>query len=187
MMMNRWNIKCAADCLQRGGIIAYPTEAVYGFGCDPQNSVAVQGLLALKQRAWQKGLILIAADFAQLEPYVQNLPPALLHKLQRVWATEVVTWLVPAKPEVSPWVRGTSEKIAVRVTRHPEAVALCKQFGGAIISTSANRAGQTALRSALQVRTHFARTVDAIVFGNVGKRSRPSEIRDAVTGKILRR
>lgn len=184
--MNVWHLKRAAQCLRRGGIIAYPTEAVFGLGCDPQNIEAIQGLLALKQRAWQKGLILIAANFEQLTPYVQPLEPALLQQLQRAWAKDVVTWLVPAKPEVSFWLRGTSEKIAVRVTRHPEAAALCQQFGGAIISTSANRAGQTALRTALQVRAEFGNAVDEIIFGAVGQRSRPSEIRDALTGQILR-
>jgi L-threonylcarbamoyladenylate synthase len=184
--MNVWHLKRAAQCLRRGGIIAYPTEAVFGLGCDPQNIEAIQRLLALKQRAWQKGLILVAANFEQLEPYVQPLEPLLLQQLQRAWAKEVVTWLVPAKAEVSPWVRGTSEKIAVRVTRHPEAAALCQQFGGAIISTSANRAGQTALRTALQVRAEFGNAVDEIIFGAVGLRSHPSEIRDALTGQVLR-
>lgn len=184
--MNVWRFKQAAQCLRHGGIIAYPTEAVFGLGCDPQNIEAIQRLLALKQRAWQKGLILIAANFEQLEPYVQTLEPSLLQQLQQAWAEDVVTWLVPAKLEVSPWVRGTSEKIAVRVTRHPEAAALCQQFGGAIISTSANRAGQTALRTALQVRAKFGNDIDQIIFGAVGQRSRPSEIRDALTGQVLR-
>jgi L-threonylcarbamoyladenylate synthase len=179
-------LKQAARCLRQGGIVAYPTEAVFGLGCDPQNIETIQRLLNLKQRAWQKGLILIAANFEQLEAYVQPIKPALLQQLQRAWAEDVVTWLVPAKTEVSPWVRGTSEKIAIRVTRHPEAVALCELFGGAIISTSANRAGQPALRTALQVRAKFGTAINEIIFGAVGTRSRPSEIRDALTGQVLR-
>ena len=184
--MNIWRLKRAAHCLQQGGIVAYPTEAVFGLGCDPQNIEAIQRLLALKQRAWQKGLILIAANFEQLAAYVQPIEPTLLQQLQRAWAEEVVTWLVPAKAAVSPWVRGASEKIAVRVTRHPEAAALCQQFGGAIISTSANRAGQPALRTAFQVRAQFGNAIDDIIFGAVGQRARPSEIRDALTGQVLR-
>ena len=183
--MNIWHLKQAVRSLKRGGIIAYPTEAVYGLGCDPWNQSAVMRLLALKQRAWQKGLILIAADYAQLAPFLQPLTPTLENKVFATWPG-AVTWLLPAQANVPPWLRGQSSQLAVRVTAHPLAAALCQQWGGALISTSANLSGRPAARNTLQVRRIFAQQLDYIVPGAVGGLCRPSEIRDALTDTLLR-
>jgi L-threonylcarbamoyladenylate synthase len=178
-------MKPAIDSLKAGGIIAYPTEAVYGLGCDPLNETAVQRLLALKQRSWEKGLILIAADFAQLEPFLEPLTPKLEERVFAKWPGPV-TWLLPAQTDVPYWLRGQSSKLAVRVTAHPEAVELCQQWGGALVSTSANLSGQAAAKTAIEVQQIFAKTIDYIVSGAVGERKRPSEIRDALTNTVLR-
>lgn len=178
-------MKEAVRSLKAGGIIAYPTEAVYGLGCDPLNEKAVLRLLALKQRSWEKGLILIAADFAQLVPFLEPLTPILEKRVFAEWPGPV-TWLLPAKSNVPYWLRGQSSKLAVRVTAHPEVVALCQQWGGALVSTSANLSGQPAAKTAVDVQNIFAPTIDYIVSGAVGERERPSEIRDAVTNTVLR-
>jgi len=178
-------MKQAIDSLKAGGIIAYPTEAVYGLGCDPLNKKAVLRLLALKKRSWEKGLILIAADFAQLQPFLKPLSPMLEKRVFAEWPGPV-TWLLAAKSTVPYWLCGQYEKLAVRVTAHPKAVELCQQWGGALVSTSANLSGQAAAKTAFDVEQFFAKTIDYIVEGAVGERKRPSEIRDALTNRVLR-
>jgi len=171
--------------LVKGGIIAYPTEAVYGLGCDPTCAPAITRLLALKRRSWRKGLILIAANYQQVEPYLEPLPLDLQQQIFATWPG-AVTWLLPARTWVPRWLRGDSSQLAVRITAHPQAAALCRGWGGPLVSTSANRSGRPAAKTALQVRRSFGNTVDYIVPGAVGDRDRPSEIRDALTQKIIR-
>jgi len=183
--MTDWHIKRAAAILHQGGIVAYPTEGVWGLGCDPNNGEAVMRLLAIKRRDWQKGLIVIAANFEQLAPYIATPPPKVLKRLRATWPGPV-TWLLPARESTAPWLRGTHRTLAVRVTAHPPAAALCRRFGGALVSTSANLAGRPAARSRLQVRRRFGNTVDYIVPGATGGLMRPTEIRDGLSGAVMR-
>lgn len=182
--MLNWHIKRAAAILHQGGIVAYPTEGVWGLGCDPHNSEAVTRLLALKQRSWQKGLILIAATYEQLTPFIVT-PPAVLKRVRATWPGPV-TWLLPAQNSTPQCLRGTHHTLAVRVTAHPVAAALCRRFGGAVVSTSANLAGRPAARSRLQVQRRFGDAVDYIVPGVAGDLMRPTEIRDGSSGAVLR-
>jgi L-threonylcarbamoyladenylate synthase len=184
-MLLNFRLQPAVACLARGGIVAYPTEAVYGLGCDPHNLNSLKRLLTLKQREWHKGLILIAAEVAQLYPFILPLSPEISQRVLATWPG-AVTWLVPARPEISELLRGDSPKIAVRVTAHPQAAALCHAWGGALVSTSANLSSQTAATTASQVQQIFGNSVDYIVTGELGDRARPSEIRDAITNQVLR-
>nr|MDQ2696242.1 Sua5/YciO/YrdC/YwlC family protein [Pseudomonadota bacterium] len=129
--MQAQRLRQAARILRQGGVIAYPTEAVYGLGCDPRNRRAVQRLLEIKRRPPAKGLILIAADLAQLEPFIDPLPPDRRRLLDAAWPGPV-TWLVPAR-RAPVWLRGNHPTLAVRVTAHPLAAALCRAFGGAVV------------------------------------------------------
>lgn len=183
--MRSWRLGQAVRALRKGGVIAYPTEAVYGLGCDPLDAHAVLRLLALKDRPMEKGLILIASDFRQLQPFIRAPDSATLEKIQSTWPGPV-TWLLPVKPETPVWLRGTHDTLAVRVTAHPQAAALCRAFGGAIVSTSANPGGFPPARNALQARCYFGDTIDDILPGKVGSRRKPSEIRDAATGRVVR-
>lgn len=183
--MNSFHLRTARRVLQAGGIVAYPTEAVYGLGCDPLNPDAVMRLLALKNRPWQKGVILIASCQEQLEPYLEPLDPSIQQKLSQTWPGPV-TWLLPAKPQVPYWLRGEHETLAVRVTAHPLAAGLCDSFGGAIVSTSANLAGHEPARNALQVQRSLGKRVDCLLHGELGELSQPTEIRDAVTDRVIR-
>ena len=183
--MTPFQLRRTVGVLRAGGLIAYPTEAVFGLGCDPFAPHAVQALLDLKARPMEKGLILIAADLAQLTDLLEPLDTRTRLKVQRTWPGPV-TWLLPAKPEVPGWLRGKHPELAVRVTGHPLAAALCRAFGGPLVSTSANRAGRPPARTALQVRRTFGDAVDYVVSGEVGGQDRPSEIRDASTDRIIR-
>lgn len=128
--------------MAQGGVIAYPTEAVYGYGCDPFNEEAVERLLAIKERPWHKGLILIAADMDQLEPLLAPLTPEQLARLEDTWPGPN-TWLIPDPEDLVPKiVKGVHGSVAVRVCGHPVARRLCEQWGGPIVSTSANRSGE---------------------------------------------
>jgi L-threonylcarbamoyladenylate synthase len=184
-MTSRWRLKEAARCLQGGGIVAYPTEAIYGLGCDPLNLEAVLRLLRLKQRPPGMGLILIGAHYAQVEPFIGAIERAKLARARRTWPGPF-TWLLPASPAVPPWIRGAYATVALRVTAHPVAAALCDAFGGALVSTSANRHGQTPARSALGVRLGFGDDIDLVVSGDTGGLQQPTAIRDAVTGEAVR-
>jgi L-threonylcarbamoyladenylate synthase len=181
----RQHLRQAVATLRSGGIVAYPTEAVYGLGCDPCNPEAVFRLLDLKGRSPKQGLILIAASYAGLRPFVEELPEDLM---QRVWASwpGPATWVLPAQPQTPPWLTGRYQSLAVRVTAHPLAAALCASFGSALVSTSANRRGASPARTALGVRRRFARQLDYILPGQVGGARRPTEIRDARTNSLLR-
>ena len=183
--MSTQQINEAVQVLLRGGVIAYPTEAVYGLGCDPNNHQAVERLLAIKQRSRDKGLILIAADFQQLAPFLAEIDLSLKEKILATWPGPV-TWLWPAKPAVSRLLRGKHDTIAVRVTAHPLAAALCRGFGGPLVSTSANLTGMLPTRTADGVRSQLGDKLDHVLEGEVGGLSRPSQIRNALTGEIIR-
>jgi len=178
-------LRMAALTIQGGGIVAYPTEAVFGLGCDPLNGAAVGRLLAMKRRDVAKGLILIAGDPAQLCPFVEPLPDQRMAEICASWPGPS-TWLLPARRETPDWLTGRFQTLAVRVTAHPLAAALCRLFGGAIVSTSANQADRPPARTALQVRLALDEPPDYILAGACAGSDRPSRIRDGRTGRILR-
>ncbi len=177
-------LRRAVHTLESGGIIAYPTEAVFGVGCDPWDDDALIELLDLKQRPWEKGLILIASDFNQLQEFIQPVEAETLQQLQQSWPGPV-TWLLPAREEVSPLLTGEHDTIAVRVTAHPLTRRLCEAFGGAIVSTSANITGLRPAKNVHQVRWQLPE-LDYVLPGALGGATQPSQIRDARTGAILR-
>ena len=183
--MSPFHLRTARRILQTGGIVAYPTEAVYGLGCDPLNSEAVLRLLELKQRPWQKGVILIASSQEQLMPYLQPIDEAMQNKISATWPGPV-TWLLPAKTDVPYWLKGEHATLAVRVTAHPLASALCRHFGGPIVSTSANLAGHEPARNPLQVQRALDERVDYILHGELGAQLQPTEIRDAMSDRVIR-
>lgn len=183
--MRRWPLKQAARAVSAGGVIAYPTEGVYGLGCDPANAAAVLRLLHLKRRPLAKGLILIAADLEQLLPYIADPTPEQLQCIGSSWPGPV-TWLLPVRATTPTWLSGAHDTLAVRVTQHPVAAALCRACNGPLVSTSANRHGLKPARTALQVRRQFPTELNAIVHGTASYCSGPTEIRDARNGAIIR-
>lgn len=178
-------IKRAVNVLKEGGIVAYPTEAVYGLGCDPFNPAAVHHLLKIKQRPVYKGLILIAADWNDVASLVETVEPQKLAAAKQTWPGPY-TWVFPASEIVPPWIRGQHDTVAIRITAHPIANSLCKAFGGPLVSTSANIAAEPPLKLLEEVRQQFIEQVDFILPGRVGGLLQPTEIRDVQTGKIIR-
>ncbi len=175
----------AVDVLLAGGIVAYPTEAVYGLGCMPFDGAAVARLLAIKRRSITKGLILIAASLEQLNSIVRLPAEPLAQRITDTWPGPV-TWLLEAERWVPDWLTGGRDTLAVRVTGHPLAAHLCERLGSPVVSTSANRSDQPPLTTALAVRLKLGREIDHVLAGPVGGRARPSEIRDGRTGEVIR-
>ena len=175
----------AVEQLQAGHVIAYPTEAVFGLGCDPANESAVRKLLAMKQRHESAGLVLIASGFSQLEPWIADVDENLAERAWNTWPGPV-TWLFPRAGNVPDYVAGSHDTIAVRVTAHGPSRSLCKAFGSPLISTSANHRTAEPARTAAQVRDYFGTRIAGILTGELGDGEKPSEIRDLVSGKIIR-
>ncbi|EGV16005.1 ribosome maturation factor rimN [Thiocapsa marina 5811] len=166
-------------------MVAYPTEAVFGLGCDPWNGDAVARILSMKRRDAAKGLILIASDPSQLDPFVLSLDADRMAEIRASWPGPN-TWLLPARSQTPRWLTGRFDTLAVRVTAHPIAAALCRIYGGAVVSTSANQAGRHPARTALQVRLALDEPPDAILAGPCVGSDQPSCIRDGRTGRMLR-
>lgn len=183
MMPSRFQIKAAAKAIKNQGIIAYPTESVFGLGCLPLSELAVKRLLRLKHRPIEKGLILIASTLDQLEPF--TLLSDANRKIINTQNTPT-TWLVN-KSELTPeWISGEHKKVAVRVSTHPVVKALCDEVGDAIVSTSANISTAKAATSALQVRRYFPVELDYYLTGKTGDIVTATPIIDIETMLIIR-
>lgn len=169
-----------------GKLLVYPTEAVMGIGCDPDNEEAVKALLDIKQRPIEKGVILVAANYSQLLPYVDD------NAIRQDRRTDIFsswpgpnTWLLPKSTTAPGWITGQHSKIAVRVTDHPVVVDLCNKLGKPLVSTSANVTGQPPAITIEQAKAVFADSV-VYVHGDVGGASKPSMIRDGDTAEVIR-
>jgi L-threonylcarbamoyladenylate synthase len=175
----------AARKLRQGEVIAYPTEAVYGLGCDPFNYDAVERLLDMKGRSQAAGLILIADKFSRFDDFVGEADRDLVGRAQSTWPGPV-TWLFPKSAQVPGWISGDHDSVALRVTDHPPCQALCETYGGPIVSTSANRSGEAPARTPEAVEASFGLLIDGVMQGQLGGLERPSEIRDVRTGEVVR-
>ena len=184
-MTTRLRVARAARIVRSGGVIAYPTEAVYGLGCLPRDARAVRRLLAIKRRSFRKGLILIGADFAQLARYVVLPPEPRRSEVLASWPGPH-TWVLDARGDVPHWITGVQRSVAVRVTAHPLAAALCRAVGEALVSTSANVSRRPPHRSLLKLRRDLGRRVDYVLAGPLGGLARPTVIRDARSGRFVR-
>ena len=183
-MTSTLSIKHAARVLHAGGVIAYPTEGVFGLGCMPHDSAAVDHLLMIKSRDRQAGLILIAADYELLARWIA--PSGTENKRLATMSAVPTTWIVTAKPGTPDWLTGGRNTLAVRITNHPVAAALSRAADSALVSTSANRSGHRPAKSALQARRWLGNQLDYVVSGTLAGADGPSEIRVAHSGQIIR-
>lgn len=184
-MSSRLALARAARVVRRGGVVAYPTEAVFGIGCRPRDRDAVLRVLAIKRRSWRKGLILIAADLAQLEPYVVLPAEPRRSEVLASWPGPH-TWVLSAAPGAPRWISGGRDSIAVRITAHPLARALCLEVGDALVSTSANVSRRPPHRRLLRLRRDLGTKLDYVLAGALGGHAAPTAIRDGRTGRVLR-
>lgn len=181
-----WHLRQAASSLRQGGVWAYPTEAVWGLGCDPWNRAAVERILALKERPVHKGLILAAASIAQVEFLLAPLSGALREQVGQYWPGPTTLLLPDPGDRIPRWIKGEHERVAIRVSAHKGVQRLCTAYGGPLVSTSCNRAGRPPARWSWQVRRTFGDALDGIVPGSLGGARQPSRILDPLDGRRLR-
>lgn len=181
-MVSPFIIRKAALAVKQGGLIAYPTEAVFGLGCDPYQHAAVQRLLTLKQRPVEKGLILVASDLQQLDDFIE---PLTEQQKQTISSHANTSWIVPAK-NAPVWLRGQHDSLAIRLSAHPLVRTLCDCLQQPLVSTSANPAGRNPARNNLQCRQYFQHQLDIIINSDTGSLEQPTEIRNLLTRQIIR-
>ena len=177
-------LRQAAHVLRRGGVVAHASEGVWGLACDPFNGDAVGKVLAIKGRAAEKGLIVIADDAARLEPELAGLDDAVADRIRDSWPG-AVTWVV-ANQRFPDWITGGRGTVAVRVPGHAQARALAALFGAPIVSTSANRSGAPPATCQTGVAAELGAEIDYLLPGQVGAQRGPSRIFDAASGLALR-
>ena len=185
-MSKKFEIGEAVECLRDGGVIAYPTEAVWGLGCDPFNPDAVNRLLALKKRSKNKGLILAAGSISQVEVLMRALSYEQQELVVSKWPGPV-TWIIPDALNIIPnWIKGQHSKVAVRVSSHSVVKDLSNAFRGMIVSTSANLNNESEIKSFEVLERQFGSKLDGIVEGDLGLDTNTSEIWDVETGIRIR-
>ena len=180
-----FQLRRAAAAVAAGGVIAYPTEAVWGLGCDPFQPLAVQRLLQLKARAGDKGLILVAGDWRQLGWLLDDLSPTHQARLRQSWPGPN-TWLIPHRGRVPAYLCGRFDTIALRISAHPPVVALCAALDAPLVSTSANPSGARPATRLFQVHRYFGQALDQVLPGPLGGDRTTSVIRDLESGRLVR-
>lgn len=184
--LSDFQLSLAVKTIHAGGVIAYPTEAVWGLGCDPWNTEAVNRILELKQRPMEKGLIVVAGSVDQIRFLLDPLPAEQQQKALAYWPGPFTCLLPDLLQQIPQEVRGRHSSIAVRVSDHPLVKALCNASGMPLVSTSANPAGQQPARHSWHVRRYFPTGLDRLVPGQLGRNRKPSTIIDIVSGQQLR-
>lgn len=183
-MATDFAIRYAAHCIQQGGVIAYPTETIYGLGCDPNCAAAVADILMIKGRDVEKGLILLASSIEQLDDFI-DVPDH--NDREKIMQQETpTTWVVPAKTDAPEWITGGRNTVAVRISPHPVVIQLCEQLDHALVSTSANPSGCKPAMNALQLHRYFDGMVDSILVASQNPSAKASVIRDIRDGRLLR-
>ncbi len=183
MTPSRFQIRQAARIIKSQGVITYPTEAVYGLGCDPLSEIAVKKILQLKRRPIEKGLILIASKIEQLEELTE-LSPADRKKINQ--HTTPVTWLVKKSSLTPHWISGNHDRVAVRISQHSVVQALCNEAGTAIVSTSTNTSRLKPATTLLQARRYFPMQLDYYLPGNIGELQQVTPIINIDTDQTIR-
>lgn len=175
----------AVQVIEKGGIVVYPTESVYGLGCDPFNESAVLSLLKLKQRPVDRGLILVASHVQQILPLIKPKYANDLARALKTWPGPF-TWVFPKSKKVPAWISGTYPSIAVRVSKHPTIVQLCEKLNAPLVSTSANISKHDILTSIKQIKDTFGAKIQCYLDAPLGAEKTTSVITDAHTLKLIR-
>ena len=183
-MASRFAIRLAAHHIRNDGIILYPTETVYGLGCDPNSHDAVNTLNTLKQREQHSGFLLLASNIDQLANYIT--PPNQQERERINAAVTATSWITKAGKSTPSWLISPDGTIGFRITNHVVTQALCDYLGHPIISTSANIKGGKPVSNALQCHQLFTEEIDYWLISNIKRSEKPSVIRSLSTGQQLR-
>lgn len=176
------DITAAAAILRAGGLVAFPTETVYGLGADASNEAAIKKVFAAKGRPHDHPLIVHIASAAQLNDWARDIPPAAQTLAKKFWPGPL-TLILKRAAHVIDLITGGQDTVALRVPAHPLAQALLKNFGGGVVGPSANRFGRVSATTAEHVRDEFGDAVDCILDGGACEVGIESTIVDLSGGK----
>lgn len=208
------DINQAAKWMQQGKLLAYPTESVWGIGCDPYNEAAVRQILAIKNRPIAKGMIVVTDSISRISSLLEILPESRRAQVIRSWQqdTDIAsqgqahTWLLPLPKltasnqastqrqdmtQIPSWICGNHDSVAVRVIHHPLIAELCQKMVsdtnpyGFIVSTSCNPSGEAPAVTLEQAFAYFKEDIGYLQGQTLGY-TLPSQIRDAVTAEVIR-
>ena len=182
-MSSKFHIRRAANIIHHNGIICYPTDSIYGLGCDPLSATAVKKILQLKGRPVEKGMIIIAGNLNQLEPYI-DITETERNKI--LSTLPITTWLVKKSKLTPSWISGKHNTIAIRISRHPLVIELCETLHHPVVSTSVNPSSARPASTSLQCRQYFSTQIDQYLIGSPGQLSKPSTIIDIKTDQVMR-
>lgn len=181
-----WHIQQSVRAIRQGGVIAYPTEAVWGLGCNPFDEQAVLDLLEIKRRPMHKGLVLIAGNLSQIDFLLEDLTDDEYVKVTANWPGPY-TWILPDKKNRIPtWIKGDHSAVAVRVSNHSQVKELTEAYGSFLVSTSANPAAHQPARDILRVKTYFGEKLAYVLPGELGGLDQPTQIRDLKSDQLIR-
>jgi len=179
------SIEQAIAAINHGGVVVYPTEGVYGLGCDYLNEDCVHKILRLKQRDVSKGLVLVASHIQQILPLIQPENRADLARALKTWPGHQ-TWIFPKSMLTPAWISGHFDSVAVRVSAHPVVKQLCDRLSAPLVSTSANFTNQPTPNNIQEQFKLWGDSVDFYLDLPLGGSNQPSSIKLANSGKIIR-
>lgn len=183
MSLSAKTLETAKQVLDSDGVICYPTEGVWGLGCHPQSQRGFEKLLQIKSRDINKGVILIAATITQLSPYV-TIAETLKPQLLELWPG-FITCVLPKSADCPSYLSGRFDTIAARVSAYSVICDLCYRVGSALISTSANRSGESPVRSLAEAKQTFNNNVDYYVDAKLGGEQKSSKIIQFVDNQMI--
>ncbi|ALD15418.1 tRNA(ANN) t(6)A37 threonylcarbamoyladenosine modification protein [Buchnera aphidicola (Aphis glycines)] len=188
-MRKSFHLNSLIYCIQKlycKKIIAYPTESMFGLGCDPDNEKAVKNLLNLKKRNIEKGFILVAAYYNQIQKYIDENQLSIKQKknMFNYWPG-FFTLLLPSNSSAPYWLTGKYNTVAVRISKHRSIVKLCTIFGKPLISTSANFSNMSPCCTKESVLKNFGKNFP-LLNGDIGNEKNPSKIINIMNGKLVR-
>lgn len=159
--MLRDEVKKAFDIVQQGGIILYPTDTIWGIGCDAANTEAIQKIYALKQRAAEKSMIILLDTENKLESYIREVPAVAYDLIE--FAENPLTLVMPGAKNISPSLISEDGSVGVRVSKHPFCQQLIQRLRRPLVSTSANISGQPSPQNFAQISSEIVEGVDYVV------------------------
>jgi len=182
-MASDFSIRHAASIIRQGGVIAYPTDTIYGLGCNPFNPDAIELINHIKQRPLDKQFILLASHLDQVKSLIQ-LSNAQEQTITQ--STQATSWIIKADKKTPLWLIDKNHTVTIRISSHSNVKRLCNILGHPIISTSANISGKTPARNALDLHKYFHHLVDKILVSDQKQSSKSSKIIRLCDNHVIR-